>query len=113
MTEKVVPKSSDESKDKCRDSSTLASNKDEKIYHVSEISNYEFSDDNTLDEYSQTQDSMSEQYISTNRKKMWYCHPLSFKKEGLHINFCGKNWDHSALLKECDRIISSFMMFVC
>lgn len=57
-----------------------------KIYHISEISNYEFSDDNTLDEYSQTQDSMSE-YISTNRKKMWYCHPLSFKKEGLHIIF--------------------------
>lgn len=73
------------------------------MYHVSKTSNYESTDDNILHEYSQTQDLMSEQHVSTNRKEMWYCHPLS----------CGKNWDHSALLKECDRIISSFMSFVC
>lgn len=71
---------------------------------------YESSDDNILDEYSQTQDSMSEQCISKDGKEMWNCHSfIIIKQERLYHIFCGKNLDHPDLLKGYVTIISSLM----
>ena len=39
-----------------------------------------------------------EQYISKDKKELWYSHPVQ-QKECLHAVFCNQNWDHLVSLK--------------
>lgn len=50
---------------------TPDSNDDGKIDHIGKTSN------NILDEFSRTQVMISEQYISKNKKEIWYSHSVS------------------------------------
>lgn len=59
------------------DSSTLDAINDGGMGHINEISNYVLSDEDTINEFSQTEESISDLHISKNAKEMCYFHPLS------------------------------------
>lgn len=49
-----------------------------KLDGVSEISDYESSDNNILHKTSQIQELICDQYISKDKKKQWYSHPVNY-----------------------------------
>ena len=64
MTRGDVSKLFDESEDKCKDTDSTLDSNDVGIDHINEISDDEFSDDGVTDEFSQTQKSIGDLYIS-------------------------------------------------
>lgn len=93
MTEEVVSKLLDESEDKCKEThSTLDSKNDGRIDRTNEISNYEFSHGDIVDECSQTQESISDLCISKDKKEMWCFHPVSRSLHVITQFFVTRTW---------------------
>lgn len=70
LREDDISQQQDYSEIKCKqtDISSLYCNDDSEIHPVSKISDYKHPDDNLLDEFSQIQKSVGEQYISKDGK---------------------------------------------
>lgn len=81
---------------------------------TSKTSDHDSSDDDGLDEFSQAQKLQSEQFISKNKKKIWYSHSVSHST-GRMTSFSILQQKQKLLLKllkTCGSILSVFMMCV-
>ena len=81
---------------------------------TSKTSDHNSSDEDGLDEFSQAQELQSEQFISKNKKKIWYSHSVSHST-GRMTSFSILQQKQKLLLKllkTCGSILSVFMMCV-
>lgn len=106
-----------DSKDEYKEtnSGTLDTNDDDdEIDYISKKWDCESSNDNILDEFLQTQESVNEQYISEDKRKYSTLIQLVMQQEALRrAVFCDKNLDQPILTKECVTEVFHFWVCLC
>lgn len=81
--------------------SSLDANDDSETDRLSRIADCESSAEGVLDEFSQTQATVTEPCSSKDMKEMWFLIHLVIQQEGLHhVRFRDKNVDHPPFAKK-------------